>query len=81
MAPTEKGLFIEHARSQDQKLARWQDRLRRPWAWLGHGCQCNRAAVEALEASGFSVTDLRRDKLPRAPPIVQPLVIGAAVRA
>ena len=73
-------LFIEHVRSRDGKLARWQDRLRRPWAWLGHGCQCNRATVEAVEASGFRVTELRHDELPKAPPIVRPLVIGAAVR-
>ena len=73
-------LFIEHVRSQDRKLARWQGRLRRPWAWFGHGCQCNRATVEAMEASGFSVAELRRDELSHALPIVRPLVIGVAVR-
>ena len=71
-------LFIEHVRSDNPKLARWQDRLRRPWSWVGHGCQCNRPTVESIRAAGFSITELRHENLPKAPPIVRPLVIGTA---
>lgn len=73
-------LFIEHVRSEDPGLARWQDRLRRPWAWFGHGCQCNRSTVETIRSAGFSLSKLECLKLPKAPPIVRPLVMGNAAR-
>jgi len=73
-------LLIEHVRSDDPKLACWQDRLRRPWSWFGHGCQCNRDTVENIRAAGFSTSELRRDNQPKVLPIVRPLVIGAAKR-
>jgi ubiquinone/menaquinone biosynthesis C-methylase UbiE len=81
LRPGGRLLFIEHVRSPDPGLARWQDRLRRPWAWFGHGCQCNRATVDVVISSGFSIAELRHDVLRKAPPIVRPLVIGTAVRA
>jgi len=73
-------LFIEHVRSEDPGLARWQDRLRRPWAWFGHGCQCNRSTVETIRSTGFSLSKLECLELAKAPPIVRPLVIGNAAR-
>jgi ubiquinone/menaquinone biosynthesis C-methylase UbiE len=79
LKPQGRLLFIEHVRSEDAKLARWQDRLRGPWAWFGRGCQCNRATVESIRAAGFSVADLRHERLSKAPRIVQPLVVGIAV--
>lgn len=80
LKPQGRLLFIEHVRSEDPQLARWQDRLRGPWSWFGHGCECNRRTVESINAAGFSVADLRREALSKAPPIVRPLVIGAAAR-
>jgi len=73
--------FIEHVRSEDRAIARWQDRLRAPWAFLARGCQCNRSTLEHLRATGFTVTALGRDGLPRAPFFVRPLVIGVAARS
>lgn len=80
LRPRGRLLFIEHVRSEDPGLARWQDRLRRPWAWFGHGCQCNRTTVETLRAGGFMVANLRRDELSKVPAIVRPIVVGAAAR-
>jgi SAM-dependent methyltransferase len=34
--------FYEHVRATDPRLARWQDRLERPWGWLVGGCHPNR---------------------------------------
>ncbi len=73
-------LFMEHVRSKEPRIARWQDRLRRPWGWFGNGCQCNRPTVESICAAGFSITDLQHHEVPKAPPIVRPLVVGAAAR-
>lgn len=73
-------LFIEHVRSDDPKLAGWQDRLRRPWSWFGCGCQCNRRTAENIRSAGFSLAELRQHKLAKAPPIVRPVIVGAAAR-
>ena len=71
-------LFMEHVRSTDPDVARRQDRLRRPWSWFACGCQTNRPTVETIRAAGFSIAHLRRDRIPKAPSFVAPLVVGAA---
>jgi SAM-dependent methyltransferase len=72
-------LFIEHVRSDDEKLARWQDRLERPWRVLAMGCHPNRATLERIETAGFDVVELRRGELPRSAPIVRPMILGRAL--
>jgi ubiquinone/menaquinone biosynthesis C-methylase UbiE len=71
-------LFVEHVRSEDPKLARWQDRLERPWRFCGDGCHCNRDTIATIEGSSFSVERVEKGELPKAPPIVRPLVSGRA---
>jgi ubiquinone/menaquinone biosynthesis C-methylase UbiE len=81
LKPGGRFLFIEHVRAEDAGLARWQDRLEKPWRFLGDGCHCNRDTVATLSASSFSQGEVERGQLPKAPPIVRPLVRGSAVRA
>ena len=78
LKPGGRFLFLEHVRSEDPKLARWQDRLHGPWCFFGDGCHCNRDTPGELERSALQVEQLERGKLPKAPPIVRPLVRGAA---
>jgi ubiquinone/menaquinone biosynthesis C-methylase UbiE len=80
LRPGGRLLFLEHVRSDDPKLARWQDRLSGVWSWVGCGCRCNRRTLEAIEAAGFAIGDLRREQFPKAAPLVRPLVIGTASR-
>ena len=79
LKPGGKLLFVEHVRSPEPGLARWQDRLERPWRFLGDGCHCNRDTVATIEASPFEVERVERGELPKAPPLVRPLVQGSAV--
>lgn len=79
LRPEGRLLFLEHVRSDDPAVARWQDRLRRPWSWFGNGCQCNRRTVDAIRAAGFSMRGLRVGRLPRSPPIVSPFAAGTAI--
>jgi ubiquinone/menaquinone biosynthesis C-methylase UbiE len=72
-------LFMEHVRSDDPKLARWQDRLQPLQYRLGHGCHCNRRTLDNVTAAGFTVADLEHDTVKKAPPIVRPLIVGSAV--
>lgn len=73
-------LFIEHVRAQTPRLARWQDRLERPWGWIAGGCHPNRATAETLAASGFWLERLEGGELPKAPAFVRPLISGVACR-
>jgi ubiquinone/menaquinone biosynthesis C-methylase UbiE len=77
LRPGGKLLFVEHVRSDDPGLARWQNRLN----GLNHavaGCDCNRATLAAIEAEGFEVTSLEHTELPKTPPFVRPLIVGTA---
>ena len=65
-------------RSESPGLARWQDRLMRPWRFIGDGCHCNRDTVATIEASAER-RRVERGELPKAPPLVRPLVRGSAV--
>jgi ubiquinone/menaquinone biosynthesis C-methylase UbiE len=78
LRPGGRLLFVEHVRSPNPKLARWQDRLERPWLLLGDGCHCNRDTVATIEASPFELERVERGELPKAPPLVRPLVHGRA---
>lgn len=70
-------LFIEHVRSEDPGLARFQDRVN----WLNRlvaQCDCNRPTLATIEAEGFTVSRLERTELPKAPKFVRPLIVGTA---
>jgi SAM-dependent methyltransferase len=81
LKPGGKLLFLEHVRAEDAGLARWQDRLEGPWRFIGDGCHCNRNTVAAIEASPLTVEQVEDGKLPKAPPIVRPLIWGRASRS
>ena len=80
LKPGGRLLFLEHVRSEDPGLARWQDRLEGPWRFLGEGCHCNRDTVAKVSAAGFELDSVERGELPKAPPLVRPLAVGSAVR-
>lgn len=80
LAPGGRLLFIEHVRAEDPALARWQDRLEQPWRFLGDGCRCNRNTLATISASPLQIDAVQRGRLPKAPPLVRPLVRGSAVR-
>ncbi|MGN6276721.1 MAG: class I SAM-dependent methyltransferase [Solirubrobacterales bacterium] len=80
LKPDGQLLFLEHVRSRNPSLAKWQDRLEGPWRFLGDGCHCNRDTVSAISAAGFELGEVERSALPKAPPIVRPLARGAATR-
>ncbi len=73
-------LYMEHVRSTRPGVGRWQDRLERPWGFFAAGCHPNRSTDQALADAGFWIDSLEREKLPKAPPIVRPLIRGVARR-
>jgi ubiquinone/menaquinone biosynthesis C-methylase UbiE len=79
LRPDGRFIFVEHVRATDPGLARWQDRLHPLWVRFGHGCNCNRPTLDTIEASPLAVETHRRGRIPKAPPIVRPLLTGVAV--
>jgi ubiquinone/menaquinone biosynthesis C-methylase UbiE len=78
LKPDGQFLFMEHVRSPSPDLAKWQDRLEKPWRFLGDGCHCNRDTESAIKAAGFKLSDVEHPELPKAPPIVKPMARGSA---
>ena len=78
LKPGGRLLFLEHVRAEEPGLARWQDRLETPWKWLGDGCHCNRDTLRSIEASPLEVESAERGALPKALPLVRPLLRGSA---
>lgn len=77
LRPGGRLLFLEHVRSDDPGLARFQDRMN----WLNNfvvGCDCNRPTLATIEAEKFEVSRLERTTMPKAPKFVRPLIVGAA---
>jgi ubiquinone/menaquinone biosynthesis C-methylase UbiE len=80
LRPSGRLRFYEHVRAEDPRLARWQDRLERPWGWLVGGCHPNRDTVAAITAAGLRLVQLDRFDLPAMPPPTRPHVLGVAER-
>jgi ubiquinone/menaquinone biosynthesis C-methylase UbiE len=78
LRPGGRLLFLEHVRSDSLRLARWQDRLQRPWHAFAAGCHANRATVELLRESPLEVDAVEHDRWSWMPALVHPLAIGEA---
>ena len=60
LRPGGRLVFIEHGRSPDPSVRRWQDRLTPLWARVAGGCHLNRPIDALLEAAGFQPITLDR---------------------
>jgi ubiquinone/menaquinone biosynthesis C-methylase UbiE len=77
LRPGGRFLFLEHVRSDDPALARFQDRMN----WLNRivvDCDCNRPTLSTIKATSFTVAELEQTEMPKAPKFVRPLIVGTA---
>ncbi|MCB1320368.1 MAG: class I SAM-dependent methyltransferase [Leptospiraceae bacterium] len=51
--------FVEHGRSPESGVARWQDRLTPMQKIIGGGCHLNRPIAGLIESAGFRIENLR----------------------
>lgn len=80
LKPGGRFAFLEHVAAEPgTRLRKVQETMRRPWAWLGEGCQLNRDTAATLGAAGFSRLELERFHGPRRTPF-EPHISGVAVR-
>lgn len=80
LRPGGRLLFIEHLRSEDESLARWQERLAGTWQAFAAGCRCDRRTLDLLGET-FSLDDTARAEWRGMPAIVRPLASGTATRS
>jgi SAM-dependent methyltransferase len=78
LRPGGRLLFLEHVRAAPgTALARWQDRLHKPWRALACGCNCNRDLLAALADQDFDVAASAHEWA-FMPALVRPIVTGVA---
>lgn len=60
LRPDGRMIFIEHGRSTDPGVVRWQDRLTPLWRKVSGGCHLNRPIDQLLAQGGFQVSEIAR---------------------
>jgi ubiquinone/menaquinone biosynthesis C-methylase UbiE len=58
LKPHGQFLFVEHGRSPDVNVRRWQDRLTPLWKRIGGGCHLNRPILTLVEGAGFRIEQI-----------------------
>jgi len=73
-------LFLEHGRSEDPKVAAWQDRLNPIQRVIGCGCNLNRKIDQFIKQAGLAVTQLDRFQMQSVPRLGGEMYSGTATR-
>ena len=60
LRPEGRLIFVEHGRSPDPAVARWQDRLTPLWRSVAGGCHLNRPIDLLLRSGGFEALEVNR---------------------
>jgi SAM-dependent methyltransferase len=59
LRPEGRLIFVEHGRSSDPGVERWQDRINPLWRAVAGGCNLNRKIDALVRGAGFDITELR----------------------
>jgi ubiquinone/menaquinone biosynthesis C-methylase UbiE len=82
LKPEGRLVLFEHVRDpENERRARWQDRVERPWGWVAGRCHPNRDTSAALRAAGFDISGIDPDVFPKGGPIVRPTIRGSATHS
>ena len=74
-------LFLEHGRSDDQRIALWQDRLNPIQNLVGCGCNLNRRIDQLIAGAGLQILTLDRFRMESVPRIGGEMYRGTAASA
>lgn len=80
LKPTGQFLFLEHGRSEDEKVAKWQDRLNPIQNIIGCGCNLNRRIDQLIKQAGLRIMNLDRFRMESVPRIGGEMYRGQATR-
>ncbi len=73
-------LFLEHGRSDNATIAKWQDLLTPVQRLIACGCHLNRRIDTLIVQAGLSLNQLDRFRIPELPRIVAEMYRGVAIR-
>ena len=79
LKPEGRLLFLEHGRSDDPAIARWQDRLNPLQKLFACGCNLNRRIDQLVIRTGLRLDQLDRYDLPGVPRIGGEIYRGIAI--
>jgi ubiquinone/menaquinone biosynthesis C-methylase UbiE len=73
-------LFLEHGRSEDEKVAAWQDRLNPIQRVIGCGCNLNRKIDQIIAQAGLKIMTIDRFQMQSVPRLGGEMYRGTATR-
>ncbi|MEK6764546.1 MAG: class I SAM-dependent methyltransferase [Nitrospirota bacterium] len=73
-------LFLEHGRSEDKRVAAWQDRLNPIQHIIGCGCNLNRRIDHLIIQAGLKIMNLDRFHMQNVPRLAGEMYQGRATR-
>jgi len=73
-------LFLEHGRSDDAKIAAWQDRLNPLQNIIGCGCNLNRRIDQLIAEAGLKILNFDRFQMESVPRLGGAMYRGTATR-
>ncbi len=79
LKPIGQYVFLEHGRSENPRLARWQDRLNPLQQRIGVGCNMNRPIDRLIAQAGLRLPHLDRFVMPGIPRLVGEMYRGTAL--
>jgi ubiquinone/menaquinone biosynthesis C-methylase UbiE len=80
LRPGGRFVFVEHGRSEDAAVRRWQDRLTPVQRRLADGCHLNRD-IEAIVSRRLPIASMTRSYAGGAPRIIGCMYEGTAIKA
>lgn len=81
LKPEGRFIFLEHGRSDDERVARMQDFWNPLQKIIGRGCNMNRAIDKLITESGFDIVKLDRFLMRDSPRVLGEMYRGIAKRA
>jgi ubiquinone/menaquinone biosynthesis C-methylase UbiE len=81
LKPAGKYLFLEHGRSDEPRIAWWQDFLTPLQRCLAGGCNLNRPIAQLITSAGFEIPTLERFLIPGLPRLFSKMYRGIALPA
>lgn len=80
LKPGGKMIFVEHGRSDEPHIAKWQHRIEPVWKIIGGGCHLTRRADELLRDGGFKIKSVDSGYV-KGPKIAAFMIHGIAQKA
>ena len=81
LKPGGKLIFMEHvAAENNSKRLKWQNRINPIWKLISGNCHTNRETEKYIKQAGFSIQNIQKASMRKAPAIVRPTIRGIAIK-